>query len=206
MEGIGAQSSPAIRAVRIGRWWFKNRSLSPLPLFALLLVLPPERALTASMTTMSILGILAAESMRLWAVGFAGSATRTRGDTVPQLVHAGPYRFVRNPLYVANILLYTFCGFLFGFVYLALAIFIYSSLQYTFIVAFEEDTLARTFGDAYFQYQRKVSRWFFSVVPTIESSGQAFSFPRALRSERGTMFSIAAMGLFYVIKRLVMSQ
>lgn len=55
----------------------------------------------------------AGELLRCWAVGYSG--TTTRGDRVsaPQLVTAGPYSYLRNPLYVGNFI--TALGFAFAF-------------------------------------------------------------------------------------------
>ena len=112
MDSAAIYSSSAM--VRMGRRWFKLRSLSPLPLFFFLSCFLPIFIPSRLVVSLVLLGIIVAESIRVWAVGYAGSATRTRGETVSDFVHAGPYRFVRNPLYVANILLYTLCGLLFG--------------------------------------------------------------------------------------------
>jgi protein-S-isoprenylcysteine O-methyltransferase Ste14 len=188
-------------AVRLGRRWFKWRSLSPLPLF-LLLVLLPAQFHPEGLGLVSILaGIFSAEALRLWAVGYAGSATRTRGDRVPQLVHAGPYTHVRNPLYVANIVMYTLCGILFGNLWIAALIFLYSCAQYTFIVAFEERILLSTFGPAYEAFVAAVPRWLVSPVPRIEASDQDFDLGRALRSERSTFFSMLLMAALYFVKQ-----
>lgn len=186
--------------VRVGRFWFQRRSFSPVPLFLLLVLMPPNFVPTATQKLLLLLGILLAESIRVWAVGFAGSKTRTRGDKVDQLVHAGPYRFVRNPLYVANILLYTFCGLFFGFTYLSAFIFVYSCLQYYFIVSFEESILSTTFGASYAQFCKLVPRWLVSFKPLCPSSEHIFSLQKALRSERSTFYSMAAMTVLYLLK------
>jgi len=197
--------NPPASAIRIGRWWFKNRSLSPLPLFFLMLVLPPNFKPGAPATVLTILGIFLAEGLRIWAVGYAGSATRTRGETVPELVHAGPYLWVRNPLYVANILLYTLVSVLFGFSYLSVLIFLYSCVQYAYIVRFEESILTGIFGEPYLHYCRRVSRWLPGRDMDFQSSSHEFDLVRALKSERSTFYSILGMALLYVVKNFVIS-
>jgi protein-S-isoprenylcysteine O-methyltransferase Ste14 len=185
--------------VRVGRWWFQNRSLSPIPLFLLLVVLGPNFQLQPIGYVLALFGIFACEALRIWAVGFAGGATRTRGDKVPQLVHAGPYRFVRNPLYIANIGMYTLCGVVFGFSYLSIFIFLYSVVQYTFIVRFEEEILERSFGLAYKDYKANVPRWLPLRSP-YRTSSHLFSLSRALRSERSTFFSMTLMAILFFVK------
>ena len=56
---------------------------------------------------------IAGELIRCWAVGYSG--VTTRGDEVeaPELVTAGPYAHVRNPLYVGNFI--TAAGFAIAF-------------------------------------------------------------------------------------------
>lgn len=191
-------SSTAI--AKVGRWWFQRRSVTPLPLFLLLVLLPPQFSLSGIPLVLTVVGILASEGLRLWAVGYAGSATRTRGDSVPVLVHAGPFRHLRNPLYVANTVMYTLTACLFGFYQLSLVMFAFSIVQYSFIVAFEEETLIRTFGSSYERYCEKVPRWVPSLLPRIEASQHAFHLKKALRSERSTLFAMAAMTALYLVK------
>lgn len=186
--------------VRLGRFWFHWRSFSPVPLFFAMLILKPDFQPTPAVYLGVSLGILLAEGLRIWAVGYAGSRTRTREDSVEDLVHMGPYRFVRNPLYVANILMYTLCGVLFGFIYLTVIVFIYSVIQYHFIVAFEENVLEKTFGDAYQAYLTWVPRWIPALTPQIGISLQEFDLQKALRSERSTFFSMAAMAILCLLK------
>lgn len=199
-SGFGPHSTVA----RLGRLWFQWRSLSPIPLFILLLVLPADFSPKASVLAWAIFAVVAAEALRLWAVGYAGSATRTRGDSVPVLVTAGPYRHVRNPLYIANILMYSACGVIFGFTSLSVFILCYSAIQYIFIVAFEEEILEREFGSAYVDFCAKVSRWSPSIKPSCESSGHEFDLAKAFRSERSTFYSMGLMALLYVLKATVL--
>lgn len=186
---------------KIGRAWFRWRSFSPVPLFLLLVLLPAEFTPSSIQVSLAILGVVLAEGLRIWSVGYAGSATRTRGESVPELVHAGPYRYLRNPLYVANIALYTCAGVLFGFRGLSILIFLVSAVEYIFIVAFEEETLARIFGASYHDYCEKVPRWFPSFETQMPKSSHEFSLLKALRSEKSTFLSLAGMALLYVIKQ-----
>jgi len=188
-------------AGKVGRLWFQLRSYSPLPLLFLVLVFKPQFQPSFFQNVLAGLGLVLAEALRLWAVGYAGSATRTRGDSVPQLVHAGPYRFVRNPLYLANMVMYTCVGILFGFSSFSILIFLFSTVEYIFIVAFEEETLIQIFGPAYEAYCEKVPRWSPSFSPAIESSSHEFNFQKALRSERSTFLSLTAMGILLVLKK-----
>jgi protein-S-isoprenylcysteine O-methyltransferase Ste14 len=115
----------------------------------------------------------AGEVVRMWAVGYSG--VTTRGDTVtaPALVTAGPYAYVRNPLYVGNFL--TATGFALAFTGKncapSRAVLVGGSLAamlgvYAVIVPHEEDYLRTTFGAAFDDYCARVPR----VVPALEPS------------------------------------
>ncbi len=113
----------------------------------------------------------AGEAIRMWAVGYSG--VTTRGDTVtaPALVTAGPYAFVRNPLYVGNFV--TAAGFALAFTGKnsapSRAALVLGSLGtmcavYSVIVPHEEAYLRATFGEAFDDYVARVPR----VIPALE--------------------------------------
>ena len=183
-----------------GRTWFRWRSLSPVPFFVLMTLLRPEFEWSHAGWLVPVAIILLAECLRLWAVGYAGGRTRTRGDTVPELIHSGPYRYCRNPIYLGNILLYSFSALLFGFIQLALILTVYSCIQYIFIVHYEETLLKQTFGAFYLDYQMSVPKW----IPSFRAYPkgiQTFKWRKALRSERSTFMTMAALLIIYLLKQ-----
>ncbi len=108
---------------------------------------------------------LAGEALRCWAVGYSGTTTRASSVTARELVTAGPYAYVRNPLYIGNFV--TAAGFALAFTgrnappgRLGL---IAASLGamlavYATIVPHEERYLRATFGARYDEYASRVPR------------------------------------------------
>lgn len=177
----------------LGRVWFRWRGVSPVPFFLLMMLFPREARYPFWVNALFLAAAFAAEGARIWTVGYMGSATRTRGEGVPELVHAGPLRHVRNPLYLANMVQYTMVGLLFGHPKLTVLLLAYTAFQYHCIVAFEEGRLNALFGAPYSVYQSQVPRWAIAWRPRCRASGHTFDLQRALRSERGTFYVMAAL-------------
>jgi protein-S-isoprenylcysteine O-methyltransferase Ste14 len=98
----------------------------------------------------------------LWCVFtfvFIGKGTPAPFDPPRKLVICGPYRFVRNPMYIGAGM--TLVGA--ALYYESLAIFLYTGLffliTHLFVVFYEEPTLRRTFGHEYEAYCRRTKRW-----------------------------------------------
>ena len=87
----------------IGRFLFQLRGLTPIPFIFILIYFAHPTFISSSVGTILL---MLGESLRLWAVGYAGGATRSRTlGTARDLVTAGPYAHVRNPLYLGNLFL-----------------------------------------------------------------------------------------------------
>jgi len=98
----------------------------------------------------------------LWCVltfVFIGKGTPAPFDPPRKLVIRGPYRFVRNPMYIGAGM--TLSGA--ALFYESLSILFYAGLffliTHLFVVFYEEPTLRRTFGVDYEAYRRRVGRW-----------------------------------------------
>lgn len=103
----------------------------------------------------------------------SGRGTPAPFDAPRRLVVSGPYRYVRNPMYVGSGLFLAGCAILFSefsavLLWYALAISVGVNL---FILLYEEPTLRRKFGGDYREYSRNVRRWVPRLRPwQLESS------------------------------------
>ena len=134
--------------------------------------------------------LVVGETIRLWGVSLAGSETRTTGPVGGStLVTSGPFAYVRNPLYVGNMLIYFGVGIMANTPILAIIALIYFFFQYTMIVSLEEEALVRLFGPEYVSYVEAVPRF----VPTFKPyMGQSTNQPqvdweKGFKSERRTL-------------------
>ena len=75
------------------------------------------------------------------------------------LVTEGPFRFTRNPLYLALTLLYTGIAFLLNTLWPTLLLPIVIGIMRWGVIDREERYLAQKFGDLYLQYRQRVRRW-----------------------------------------------
>jgi protein-S-isoprenylcysteine O-methyltransferase Ste14 len=104
----------------------------------------------------------AGAAVALWCIfTFAtiGRGTPAPFDPPRRLVIRGPYRFVRNPMYIgAGLALASAALF-----YESLPLLGYAGLfflaTHVFVAGYEEPTLRRTFGQDYEAYCRQVRRW-----------------------------------------------
>lgn len=185
----------------ISAGFFKYRSYSPIPF--LVLAIAYINANIWSLIT-GFLIALTGELIRLWGVSWAGSETRTTGDVGGTfLIVSGPFAYVRNPLYVGNILMYFGLGLMsFAvFPYLQIAGLIFFYIQYTFIVREEENYLSKTFGLEFENYVKNVRRFFPRI--TKYKSGNAvqppFNFKAGLKSEKRSLQAFGFVALTIIL-------
>ena len=99
---------------------------------------------------------LAAVALRIWGQCHLGYRLKTHKI----LTLTGPYRYNRNPIYIANI---TMIGALVGLMemlWLVAPAVVWCFLVYSAVVRYEERRLLVDFGDSYRQFTRTIPRWF----------------------------------------------
>jgi protein-S-isoprenylcysteine O-methyltransferase Ste14 len=123
-------------------------------------IIEPETFAAGQYT--GIIIALAGAIVAVWCVlafVFSGSGTPAPFDPPRRLVIRGPYRYVRNPMYIGAILVLGGAAFF----YQSPALFFYTllfwAIAHLFVIYYEEPVLMRKFGPEYLAYQQKVKRW-----------------------------------------------
>lgn len=191
----------------LGGWLFRRRTSLPLPFVAALLLLRPPATGVAAWPALPLLGVLAVaagEGLRMWGVHHIGVISRTRSDRLGPLIDSGPFAFVRNPLYLGNLLIWGGFAISARLVWLLPFVVAGMGLAYHAIVRWEERLLEARIGESYRRYMLRVPRWIPRLAPvrTPVDAGAAFTWRETLFSERGTLIAIAAGYALLAVKSL----
>jgi protein-S-isoprenylcysteine O-methyltransferase Ste14 len=184
---------------RLGGWLFTQRTWIPVPIALAILLTPPGRPSSALAPWLGGALVGVGEGIRVWAVRHIGAISRTRSDRLGPLVATGPFRRVRNPLYIGNATLWAGLAVSAGLPWLAPLIVLLLAIEYHAIVRWEEWLLESRLGDAYRDYCARVPRWMPLLVRMPEAKPRdPFSWRDTLFSERGTIIAIAVgFGLLF---------
>jgi protein-S-isoprenylcysteine O-methyltransferase Ste14 len=121
-----------------------------------------------------LLGIPAWLQPMGWLLALAGAllaatcigtfVTRGRGTPAPfdpprEFVASGPYRYVRNPMYVGAAGVILGAGLILSSPSIVLLTLLFLAIMHLFVVLHEEQALAMRFGDSYLRYKSSVHRW-----------------------------------------------
>lgn len=144
----------------------------------------PERQMAIrAVLVVGALAVFGGAMLRTWAAACLQSAVvHDVGVHADRLVADGPYRHVRNPLYLANLPFTAGIGLLasrLGWVVLVLAMWVF---VYRLILR-EEDQLRRGQGERYAAYLRAVPRFWFSRTPRVPPSGAQPRWAQAFAGE-----------------------
>ncbi|MDR0882607.1 MAG: isoprenylcysteine carboxylmethyltransferase family protein [Candidatus Adiutrix sp.] len=95
----------------------------------------------------------------MWLFHSVGQGTAAPWDSPRNLVIAGPYRHVRNPMLISVFIMQVAEALLLHSwaIVILLVVFIFGNMLYFPLV--EEKALEKRFGDSYCEYKRNVPRW-----------------------------------------------
>ncbi len=194
--------------VGLGRTLFRFRSITPLPVLALLVFLlwrsrgSPRTELDATLDLVGPLLALGGSALRFWVTGSVPDGTSGQNDRLEAAVlnTRGPYAYVRNPLYVGNF------GLVVGLLCVANDVWVWTLglaffvVAYAFIVRAEEDFLRAKFPHAFDDYCVKVPRWFPRASPAFPGALRdgPFDWRRALKKEHNPAMAFLT-GLLFLL-------
>lgn len=149
------------------------RALTYATLFigALLLFIPSQILAWSGITAPEFLGTAQWMGMVMGAAGLSlalgcvltfvliGQGTAAPFDPPRRLVIRGPYRFVRNPMYIGAGILLAGSALFYRSPWLWAYLGLLGLVVHLLVVFYEEPTLRRTFGQEYLEYCRQVRRW-----------------------------------------------
>ncbi len=100
-----------------------------------------------------------------------GEGTPAPFDAPQYVVTAGPYRYIRNPMYIGGLAVLVAFGFYWRSPAVVIFGLLWFGLAHIAVVFLEEPDLRRKFGESYRAYCRDVPRW----VPRRHGADQAKS-------------------------------
>ena len=139
---------------------------------AFFLVLLPERILaeigmirpdTSAVLQVAGLFLLSAGAiLAVWSIltfAFIGRGTPAPFDPPRRLVVRGPYRYVRNPMYIGALLVLSGITVYYASTALLSYTLLFFVIVHLFVLFYEEPTLRQKFGTDYNSYKQTVHRW-----------------------------------------------
>lgn len=150
------------------------------------------------------------EALRLWANSYVGhvKVNRTqqwRGDAkIGQLITAGPYAYVRHPLYLGTFLIGMGFCIVVDNVWMALVALGFFLLVYRHKMAKEEAILLDEWGETFERYQRAVPRWLPTGTRYALRTGEAsWAGIRASREFKTVLWVTVVLLLLYFREELI---
>jgi protein-S-isoprenylcysteine O-methyltransferase Ste14 len=142
-----------------------------------------------------------AAGIRTWAAAYLRTAVVHDTDLhAEKLVADGPYRHVRNPLYLGTFLMSVGLGFLAsraGFVILVAG----AAIRILRLVGREESELAHQQGESYLEFCRRVPSFVPSISARLPAGGQKPEWGQAFRGEAAMWGFFVTMGAFTITLR-----
>ena len=185
----------------IRNFFFKNRSFTPIPVALSIIYFAQS---DNNYILFGAITLLLGEGIRMWSVSYAGGETRTTKVGAPSLCTAGPYGFVRNPIYVGNMLMYLGIVIIAGSpnpTLMIITTMTFFLIQYSLIISLEEEKLSELFGEEYNVYRKNVR----SIIPRIyrwktNDNRRPLPFIKLIKTEKRTLQNVIFILTLIIIR------
>jgi protein-S-isoprenylcysteine O-methyltransferase Ste14 len=117
----------------------------------------PEWTLLPGIVLMIIGGLLCLVCVGIFIV--KGKGTPAVFDPPTEFVAIGPYKYVRNPMYIGGFILLVGFGLYHHSLSILIFFIVLLFLFHLFVVFVEEPQLEKRFGKSYIEYKNSVKRW-----------------------------------------------
>jgi protein-S-isoprenylcysteine O-methyltransferase Ste14 len=155
---------------------------------------------------LGIVIILFGFGIRLWATKHIGRRMLWMKKKGKQLMRTGPYTYVRNPLYIANIVIAVGLSILSESFWLVPFSTLYFFLLYHFVVLYEENRLLKKWGDEYQAYRDEVPRW----IPRFEifygTRDNGFKWIHSFKAELPSLYVTLSVIFIFALRDLIIDQ
>ncbi len=166
------------RTLQIGRWLTKRRSILLAPLFAVTLLSARWASSWKREVLLDLLGVfslIAGARLRLAAASYHETGPSAEPIT------AGPYAWVRHPLYLANFLLGLGVVLIAGWLPMVAVYILFFLPVHSLVARSEEIHLIQLYGEKYLAYRREVP----AVIPFRPFSGPLYGTPSDVKLKKG---------------------
>jgi len=150
-----------------------------------------------------LLILIPAQLLRFWALTYNFKINKSKLPT--DFVSTGPYAYLRNPIYLANILVIFALSFILGARYFAIFSLIIFFIIYNLVSVLEEENLLKLKGKEYYRYKSSINRWIPSLYIKISQEQEKFFFWEALKFELAKFkYYLIIIGIS-IIKQLILN-
>ncbi len=182
-------------------FFFRNRGYIPIPLAIIILTFA---SIKIELLPIGVVLVVTGELLRLNGVRYAGGETRTLKVGASVLCSSGPFAYLRNPLYLGNVIIYAGMVLIAGgeFVWILLPTTLtFFFLEYGLIISLEEETLRKKFNEEYGEYLSMVPRLIPRVSPWKGGSETVpMTIEKTLRTEKRTLQIIGGFILLLILR------
>jgi protein-S-isoprenylcysteine O-methyltransferase Ste14 len=159
---------------------------------------PTQRSLKAGGFLLVLIGL----ALRVWASSSAGRHTRSQKIEGDKLAVAGPYGYVRNPIYLGSVVLGSGMVLLIGDRRLVIPSALTFLALYFGLIPAEEEFLATKFPEEYAAYCRNVPRLIPRLTPWSGAAKKKFDWRAASGEWRLVLILAGILALFRTIAGL----